>query len=101
MTNIGLFINHKNGKVLRAKKSFMPDEMIARRENYYLSDYFIRNDKGGVNIFYQFHTKKYTTLQQPMVFDIECPKCHTTLKINRLGSNGHDHSWYYCQKCNQ
>ncbi|UXZ09678.1 hypothetical protein F1C14_13165 [Clostridium perfringens] len=59
MTNIGLFINHKNGKVLRAKKSFMPDEMIARRENYYLSDYFIRNDKGGVNIFYQFHTKKY------------------------------------------
>ncbi|WP_423237219.1 hypothetical protein [Clostridium perfringens] len=32
---------------------------------------------------------------------MECPKCHTTLKINRLGSNGHDHSWYYCQKCNQ
>ncbi|MGO0094696.1 hypothetical protein ACTMS5_09545 [Streptococcus suis] len=21
--------------------------------------------------------------------------------MNRLGSNGHDHSWYYCQKCNQ
>lgn len=90
----------KDSLTLRAQASYYTEDYLRDHSDYYLTDKLI-NDYGHIEAYYQFHSQKRLSLNDTMAFTIECPKCHCHMKINRLSSNGHDHSWYYCPICNR
>lgn len=93
--------DHNNNRKFHAKEEFLTEEAAKVRYTFYLTDYLHKTDSGHINSYYQLHTKDYYHINDTMQFDIKCPKCSNYLKVYKLSSDGHTHSWYHCPRCNK
>ena len=89
----------KGGKYLICGSTLNTDEYVRETYSLSLNEYLVNDGHNNYIRRYRLYSRDPMSVEDSMEYDIECPHCHSVLRICGETIDSHNHGLYKCRAC--
>lgn len=91
----------KGGHYLIPQNTVNTDEYLREHNDLCLREIIESDEYGHTQAKYRLYSRDYMRFTDTLEYDIQCPRCRSTLRLCGMPVDANNHGLYKCPNCNK